>query len=261
MVANTFYRLVAPKMTMSIPPNPSKPPRPRPFVFFDLGQTLIDERDYIAYFDQKFLELLNGFGARIDQRNYRAIRDSIIRDRKIGYGSIKELIVEICRLLSPPGYERVILSRLEPQIKEGRLNLFKFFDDALPTLNTLSKLHYEMGIIANQSEDIVDLIQKAGFNTFFKVQAISSSVKLKKPDSKIFELALRQAGRNAEDCIMVGDRLDTDICPANNLGMTTIRTTNSLFALQVPSRGCENPEYTVSTLSEVPKLLESIIIS
>ncbi len=230
------------------------------FIFFDLGQTLINEWDYIAYFDQKFLELLNGFGARIDQRNYRAIRNSIIRDRKIGHGSVKELVIEVCRLLSPPGYEKVIASRLESQIRQGRRDLFKFFDDAKPTLQALSK-YCEMGIIANQSEDILELLEKSGFDRFFKVKAISSSVKLKKPDPKIFELALTESGKNAEDCIMVGDRLDTDICPANNMGMTTIRTTNSLFALQVPKRACENPSYTVACLSEIPQLLESIIIS
>jgi FMN phosphatase YigB (HAD superfamily) len=233
---------------------------PPPFIFFDLGQTLIDEWDYIAYFDQKFLELLNGFGARIDQRNYRAIRDSIIRDRKIGHGGVKELVIEVCKLLSPPGYEKVIASRLEPHIKQGRRDLFRFFDDAEPTLKALSK-YCEMGIIANQSEDVAELIQKGGFGKFFKVQTISSSVELRKPDSKIFELALKQAGHNAKDCIMVGDRLDTDICPANMLGMTTIRSTNSLFALQVPSRVCERPAYTVASLSEIPKILESIIIS
>ena len=115
------------------------------FIFFDLGQTLIDEWDYIAYFDQKFLELLNGFGARIDQRNYHAIRDSIIRDRKIGHGSVKELVIEVCKLLSPPGYEKVIASRLEPHIRQGRRDLFKFFDDAEPTLKALSK-YCQMGI-------------------------------------------------------------------------------------------------------------------
>jgi putative hydrolase of the HAD superfamily len=236
-----------------IPPPPS-------FIFFDLGQTLIDEWDYIAYFDRKFLEMLNGFGARIDERNYHAIRDSIIRDRKIGQGGVKELVVEVCRLLSPPGYEKVIANRLEPHIKQGRRDLFRFFDDAEPTLKALSK-YCEMGIIANQSEDVAELIQNAGFDRFFKVQTISSSVKLKKPDSKIFELALKQAGQNAKDCIMVGDRLDTDICPANMLGMTTIRTTNSLFALQVPSKVCEHSTYTVARLSEIPQLLESIIIT
>lgn len=231
-----------------------------PFIFFDVGQTLIDEWDYIAYFDQKFLEVLNGFGARIDQRNYHAIRDSIIRDRKIGHGSVKELVIEVCKLLSPPGYEKVIARRLESQIRQGRRDLFKFFDDAEPTLQALSK-YCQMGLIANQSEDILELLEKSGFDRFFRVKAISSSVKLKKPDSKIFELALREAGQNAEDCIMVGDRLDTDICPANNMGMTTIRTTNSLFALQVPKRACEHPSYTVARLSEIPELLESIIIS
>jgi HAD superfamily hydrolase (TIGR01549 family) len=247
-----FIRPVTDKMTSS-PPPPS-------FIFFDLGQTLIDEWEYIAYFDQKFLELLNGFGARIDQRNYQAVRDSIIRDRRIGHGSVKELVIEVCKLLSPPGYEKVIARRLEPRIRQGRRELFKFFDDAESTLKALSK-YCEMGIIANQSQDVAELIQKAGFDKFFKVQTISSSVKLKKPDLKIFELALKQAGQSAEDCIMVGDRLDTDICPANTMGMTTIRTTNSLFALQVPMRACEHPTYTVAHLSEIPQLLESIIIS
>jgi HAD superfamily hydrolase (TIGR01549 family) len=231
-----------------------------PFIFFDLGQTLIDEWDYIAHFDQKFLELLNGFGARIDQRNYLAIRNSIIRDRKIGHGSVKELVIEVCRLLSPSGYEKVIASRLEPQVKQGRHELFKFFDDAGPTLQALSR-YCEMGIIANQSEDIFELIEKTGFDKFFKVKAISSSMKLKKPDPRIFELAVKQSGYDAKDCIMVGDRLDTDICPANRIGMTTIRATNSLFSLQAPKMACEYPTYTVGRLSEIPRILESVIMS
>ena len=229
-----------------------------PFIFFDLGQTLVDEWDFIAHFDQKFLEVLNGFGARIDQRNYRAVRDSIIRDRKIGHGSVKELLVEVCRMLSPPGYDKVIAGRLEPQLEDGRRIFFRFFDDAEPTLRVLSK-RFEMGLIANQSEDIIELLDKSGLGRFFKVQAISSIVKMKKPDPAIFELALKQAGRPACECIMVGDRLDTDICPANMLGMITIRTTNSLFALQVPTKECERATHMVARLSEIPKVVERII--
>jgi HAD superfamily hydrolase (TIGR01662 family) len=231
----------------------------KPFVFFDLGQTLVDEWDFIGYFDQKFLELLNGFGARIDQRNYRAVRDSAIRDRKIGHGSVRELIIEVCRMVSPTGYETVIASRLEPQIKEGR-KMFRFFDDAEPALKALSKT-CDLGIIANQSEDILQLLEKSGIGNYFKVKAISGIVKLKKPDPKMFELALKEARCDANDCVMVGDRLDTDICPANRLGMTTIRTTNSLFALQSPVEKCEQPKYTVAHLAEVPGIIERIISS
>ncbi len=229
-----------------------------PFLFFDLGQTLVDEWDFIAHFDQKFLELLNGVGARIDQRNYLAVRDSVIRDRKIGHGSVKELIIEVCKMLSPTGYEKIIASRLESQIKESWRNLFRFFDDARPTLQALSK-HCEMGLIANQSEDIRELLEKSGLDRLFKVQAISFFVKLKKPDPRIFELALRQAGHPARDCVMVGDRLDTDICPASMLGMTTIRVTNSLFSLQMPTKECEYATYTVARLSEIPKIVERVI--
>ena len=224
------------------------------FIFFDLGQTLIDEWDFINYFDSKFLEILNGFGARIDHRNYRAVRDSIIRDRKIGHGSMKELIIQVCRLLSPPGYDKAIWRRLDPLIKQGRKEFFRFFDDAEAALNALSK--YEMGVIANQSEDIIDLLESSGLDKYFTVHVISSSVKMNKPDPRIFELALKQAKRTADECIMVGDRLDTDICPANTLGMTTIRTTNSLFALQAPTKKCEQADFTVARLLEIPLLIK-----
>jgi len=230
----------------------------KPFIFFDLGQTLVDEWDFIAHLDKKFLELLNGFGARIDERNYHAIRNSIIRDRKIGHGGVTELVIEVCKMLLPSGYDKVIVSKLEPDIKQSRRELFRFFDDAESTLQVLSK-YCEIGLIANQSEDIHELLELSGLGRFFKVQAISSSVKLKKPDPRIFELALKQARRYSEDCIMVGDRLDTDICPANTLGMTTIRVTDSLFALQVPARECELATYTVAHLSKIPQIVESII--
>ncbi|HXG07249.1 MAG TPA: HAD family hydrolase, partial [Nitrososphaera sp.] len=122
----------------------------------------------------------------------------------------------------------------------------------------LSK-YCEMGIIANQSEDICELLEESGLDRFFKVKVISSLVKLKKPDLAIFDLALREAGRQPHECIMVGDRLDTDICPANTIGMTTIRTTNSLFSLQTPSKECEKATFTVARLSQIPPIVERII--
>ena len=60
-------------------------------MFFDLGQTLVNEWDFINYFDKEFLEILNAFGARIDSRNYRAVRDSVIRNRQIGHESVRKL--------------------------------------------------------------------------------------------------------------------------------------------------------------------------
>lgn len=230
-----------------------------PFVFFDLGQTLVTEWDFINHFEGEFLELLNGYGARIDMRNYHAVRDNIIRDRRIGYGSIRELIIEVCRAVLPTGYENAILQRIDPKVKDGKKELFRLADGAEQVMKELSDMKCGLGIIANQSKDIIPLLQSAGLDKYFNVLTVSGVIKMKKPDPGIFHLALKEANREADECIMVGDRLDTDICPANRLGMTTIRVTDSLFALQQPREECEYPAFTVSKLTEVPKVVEKII--
>jgi HAD superfamily hydrolase (TIGR01549 family) len=231
----------------------------RRIIFFDLGQTLVNEWDFINYFDKEFLEVLNGFGARIDTRNYRAVRDNVIRNRQIGHGSIREIVTVVCKLISQPGYSKIILNRLEPQIREGRRKFFSLFDDAEETLSVLSR-QLDLGIIANQTNDIVRLLDDSNISRFFKVKVISSEFGIEKPDPRIFQVAMDLAGVSCpKDCIMVGDRLDTDIQPANALGMKTIRTTNSLFKLQEPTCRLERPTYTVDTLGEIPYVLKSII--
>jgi HAD superfamily hydrolase (TIGR01549 family) len=229
----------------------------RPFIFFDLGQTLINEWSFIDYFDMRFFEMLNGFGARINFRNYQTIRDNVIRNRKIGHGSVRELIIEVCKLISQQGYGKIILERLEPELKEARRNFFCLFDDAEQTMNSLL-IQYDLGIIANQSVDILKILEESKINRFFKVIVISSEVKVRKPDPEIFRLAMNLANTSAEHCIMVGDRLDTDIGPANKLGMKTIRTTNSLFKLQQPMNEFEKPTYVVANLSEIANILDKL---
>jgi HAD superfamily hydrolase (TIGR01549 family) len=230
-----------------------------PFIFFDLGQTLVDEWRFIEYIENKLLEVLNGFGARIDLRNYKAVRDNVIRNRMIGNGSTRELIIEICRLITQRGYERIIADRLEYDIQYGRKKLFRFYYDAEETLSLLSQ-KYKLGIIANQSNDVLQLLDKFNFRDFFNVVIISSEVNINKPDPRIFQLAMNRAANNSNlKCyVMIGDRLDTDIGPANKLGMKTIRYTNSIFRLQEPIDESEMATQVVDRLSEIPDILQQI---
>ncbi|MGB8778301.1 MAG: HAD family hydrolase [Nitrososphaeraceae archaeon] len=228
-----------------------------PFIFFDLGQTLVDEWRFIEYLDNKLLEVLNGFGARIDLRNYRAVRDNVIRNRMIGNGSTRELIIEICRLVTQRGYERIIADRLEYDIKYGRRELFRFYYDAEQTLSILSQ-KYKLGIIANQSRDVLQLLDKFNFRDFFNVVIVSSEVNMNKPDPRIFQLAMDRAANNSKRYVMIGDRLDTDISPANKLGMKTIRYTNSLFRLQEPIDESEMATHVVNRLNKIPGILQEI---
>ena len=84
------------------------------FLIFDVGQTLIYEWDFIDFFDKKLLELINGFGGRIDRRNYITLKNNIIKNRLIGNGGLDELIITICRLILPIGYDKIILKKIKP---------------------------------------------------------------------------------------------------------------------------------------------------
>jgi HAD superfamily hydrolase (TIGR01549 family) len=204
------------------------------------------------------LELLNGCGARIDIRNYQAVKDNVIRERKIGYGYIREIIVEVCALLCQRGYHKVIADKLEYELNKTGRNQFHFFDDAEQTIEVLLKEN-DLGIISNQTTvSVLHLLKYSKIKRFFKVILICPQTRLKKPYPKIFELAISSARRDPKYCIMVGDRLDIDIGPANKLGMKTIRTTNSIFKSQRPINEFEQPTFTVDKLDDIPAILEKI---
>jgi len=61
-----------------------------------------------------------------------------------------------------------------------------------------------------------------GLRDFFPVRVYSSEVGYRKPNSRIFQLALRQMGVEAEQAIFVGDLVKTDIVGASRAGMRTI---------------------------------------
>ncbi len=50
---------------------------------------------------------------------------------------------------------------------------------------------------------------------------VSSVVKLRKPDPRMYELAAQRAGRSPDDCVFVDD-VESNLGPARALGMRTI---------------------------------------
>ena len=80
---------------------------------------------------------------------------------------------------------------------------------------------HRLGIIANQPAEARTSLDNRGLLGFFEVVAISEELELYKPDPELFAWAVREAGVPAERTLMVGDRIDNDIAPANSIGMTT----------------------------------------
>ena len=77
-----------------------------------------------------------------------------------------------------------------------------------------------------------------------------------KPDAAIFHLALEQAECAPGDAVMIGDRLDNDIRPANELGFRTVRILQGPGRLQQPREDGETPDATVADLDELAALFD-----
>ncbi|VFJ14115.1 HAD family hydrolase [Candidatus Nitrosocosmicus franklandus] len=229
----------------------------RSFIFFDLGQTLIDEWSFVAYFDDLLFKTLNGYGARIDRINYIALRNNLIQDRKFGTFGFLELVSLMSKLTLPRGYESTINCILKEDLLHKKRELIKLFDEVPKIIPFLSK-KYSLGIISNNSSGSANLLKRFGLDKYFEVVCLSESIGFRKPDHKIFREALASTNSPIDKCIMVGDRLDIDIMPANELGMKTIRAMNSLYKIQRPNNEKEVPLFTINSLAELPEILSNI---
>jgi putative hydrolase of the HAD superfamily len=230
----------------------------KPFIFFDLGQTLIDEWEYINYFDKLVLETLNGYGAKIDYKNYITLRDNILFNRKIGSSGFIDIVLIMAQLILPKGYDSLVSDKLKNNLLENKRNLIKLYDEVPYIIPLLSK-NYSLGIISNNSSGSAKLLVKENLDQYFKSICLCENIGVRKPDPKIFLKAIEDFAVSKEQCIMVGDRLDIDIYPANEIGFKTIRTLNSIYRVQKPLNKKEKPLAEINSLNELPHVLSSFL--
>ena len=133
--------------------------RMKPFIFFDSGQTLIDEWDYINYFDKLLFETLNGYGAKIDYRNYFTLRNNILFNRKIGSSGFLDIVLFMAQLMLPKGYDSIIFNKLKSDLLENKKKLIKLYSEVPSVIPLLSET-YSLGIISNNSSGSAESLSK-----------------------------------------------------------------------------------------------------
>jgi len=214
------------------------------WVFFDLGETLIDEGVARAERLAQLHSALAQHGLRYTREQTEA---ALLRSWKefapwpfwravemlAGAGNVSEWIREHVRW-------RKELERPYPQ--------------ALHVLQQLA-LKYSLGVIANQGAGAEARLEAWGFAPFISICLSSAEEGLEKPDPAIFRLALAQAGCSPEQAVMVGDRIDNDIRPAKALGWQTIRVLQGFAKVQEPRVPDEVADVTVAALADVVQAL------
>lgn len=199
------------------------------WIFFDVGSTLIDETE--AY-------------------NHR-IREAI-EGTEITFEEFQEKRKEFAKQNKKGDLEAIQFFGLKktPWRKEDEIP----YPDAERVLCELRNRGYLIGVIANQSPGTADRLEKWGLSEFISVICASAEEGIAKPDLQFFRRAFTLAGCRAEESVMVGDRIDNDICPANRLGMTTVWIKQGFSAYHSPRNSDETPDYTIESLSELLEL-------
>ncbi len=166
------------------------------WLFFDLGSTLIDETDCQAEWIRRTVD-----GADVTFEEFEAAYRSFAARNLDGYDRARALF----NLEKGPWPTE--LERLYP----GTAELLKELTG-----------RYSLGVIANQRPGLRDRLDRYGIGRFFEVVAGSGDMGVSKPNPELFRRALELAGCRPEDAMMIGDRLDNDIVPAQSLGMRTL---------------------------------------
>lgn len=111
---------------------------------------------------------------------------------------------------------------------------------------------YPMHIITNGFDEVQSVKMEAGKIThFFREIITSQNSGYKKPDSRIFEYALKKVGATAAECLMIGDSFQSDIVGATRAGIDAVFFNPDQRNQEISIK----PKYEIRDLAELKVIL------
>jgi putative hydrolase of the HAD superfamily len=95
-------------------------------------------------------------------------------------------------------------------------------DDTITTITTLKSQGYTLGLISNCSPEVPLLWGRTPFAGLFDVPVFSCAVGYRKPDPRIYEIALERLQKKPRECIFVADGDSGELAAAQKLGITAV---------------------------------------
>lgn len=195
------------------------------WLFFDIGSTLVDESN--AYRRRIERTVLN---SDITINEFYSMYKKNMKDDN-------EIAKHFNLVLASWSYEDEIL-----------------YPNVEFCLQELSE-KYKIGVIANQDFGIEQRLARLGIKKYISLIISSAEEGIEKPNLQLFQLALKRAKCKSYEAIMIGDRLDNDIFPANKIGMKTIRVKQGYWSKFGPNSDKEKPDYEINEIIELLRLL------
>lgn len=195
-------------------------------VFFDVGETIVDETVLWTYWADRF---------GIPRFTFFAVFGALI-ERDENHQKIFE-IFGVTRDGSWPGF--------------GTEHLYP---DAVPCLRALKAKGMRIGLVGNTSPQIEDILRTLDL----PVDVIGSSGRwgVEKPDPRFFARVLQESGFAPDETAYVGDRLDNDVLPAVEAGMVGVFLRRGPWGILHSERpDVARATFRIDSLDELPAVL------
>jgi 2-haloalkanoic acid dehalogenase type II len=193
-------------------------------VLFDLGGTLVDERDYDAW-----AELARRFYFDLDPDAMTHAFQEVERevDAQPPDGDRDALIVEFWRrvLARAAGKEvtSAVAEKFVRAVRTADLPV-RLFSDTRRCLEELRSARRELGVVSNSSSEatVRRILDRVGILDYFSRVVSSGTEGVAKPDPEIFHRALRRMNVRAEETLFVGNLAFTDAKAARRAGLHAV---------------------------------------
>ncbi|MBV9997669.1 MAG: MFS transporter [Verrucomicrobia bacterium] len=203
-------------------------------VLFDLGGTIYDD----AAYTRALLRAVHEINPEIEDHEFWAVYDA---ERTRASGSLRTAIAN-----QFADGDRKRVTTLARRYWEYMLP--DLYPDVKPTLRALVA-RFKLGLVANSGDAALKALRRDGLLDLFTVIALPDRAGVEKPNEKIFLYALEKAGIPADRTVHVGNRLESDVRPAQRLGMRAV------WLL----RGDAPPAPTLDQLAEPDAVITSLV--
>ena len=121
-----------------------------------------------------------------------------------------------------------------------------------------------MGVVSNiiSTSLVPHILNEYGIAQYMECAVMSSAVGVRKPDPRIFAIALERMGAAARETGYVGDTISRDVLGARNahLGLVVRLNNPSIAHRDAAFQGADAPQadFVIHELYELPEILRSV---
>ncbi|WP_055107847.1 HAD family hydrolase [Paenibacillus ihumii] len=214
-------------------------------VIFDLDNTILDRK---STFNRFVISFVRRYFQHLEDTEH--IMNRIIYLDQDGYKDKDELFSELLEEL--PWAMKPGITELLDYYRVNYVANASLMEYAYETI-TYARQKYKLGLITNGRNAIqYGKIDQLGIRHDFDLIIVSEEAGIKKPNVKIFEMAIEKFDLRPEQCLYIGDHPINDIEGAGRAGMETI-----WFEVNQPWREEVkiSPKHTIKHLRELVGIL------